>query len=97
MNPAVINVPADLLEAANGKAIHKGISTGIMIPWSYRLAAQGDLEKARWLAQRIREFPSPEVEAYLAPCKDVTNNAFQCQWPATTHSWREFAVKVPKK
>jgi hypothetical protein len=64
----------------------------LMIAWSQALAAQGDLDKARWLAARIREFRNPGADEYFAPCKDPMQaaRAFQCQPPTRVVNWREF-------
>jgi sugar phosphate isomerase/epimerase len=55
-------------------------------------AALGEVDKARWLAARIREFRTPGSDEFLAPCARPAEaaQAFQCQPPRRTYHWREF-------
>jgi O-antigen ligase len=76
------------------RAAHHLIDPQLMMAWSTYLAANGQVDQARWMAQRLREFRSPETQTFFAPCRDATSTAFQCQWPASTHSWREFGTPV---
>ena len=94
--------PAD---AALGlaRASHSLLDTRLMLAWARQLAATGQLDQARWLAQRLREFKNPEADAFFAPCVDVADGtngsngadaaaaAFQCQAPQRLHGWREFS------
>ena len=77
------------------RAPHSLLDTRLMVAWAERLAEQGQVDRARWLAQRLREFRNPESEAFFAPCKDGASTAFQCQAPQTVHGWREFAAMHP--
>jgi hypothetical protein len=77
------------------RAPHSLLDTRLMMAWAERLAEQGQVDPARWLAQRLREFRNPESEAFFAPCKDSASTAFQCQAPQTVHGWREFAAMHP--
>jgi len=63
-----------------------------MIAWAQALAAQGQLDKARWLAARVREFRNPGADEFFAPCRLATPaaEAFQCQAPRRAVPWREF-------
>jgi hypothetical protein len=74
------------------RAPHQLLDVRLMIAWSQALAAQGDMDKARWLAARIREFRSPGADEYFAPCSDPLRAAqtFQCQLPTRGVNWREF-------
>jgi O-antigen ligase len=73
------------------RAVHRLVDPLLMMNWANRLAAQGDVDRARWIAQRLRDFKRPESEPFFAPCQDADSAAFQCQWPVANHSWREFA------
>jgi hypothetical protein len=79
-------------ELAFKRAPHQLLDVRLMIAWSQALAAQGELDKARWLAARIREFRNPGADEYLAPCQDPAQaaQAFQCQAPSRVVHWREF-------
>jgi len=79
-------------ELAFKRAPHQLLDFRLMIAWSQALAAQGELDKARWLAARIREFRNPGSDEYFAPCSDaaLAPQAFQCQPPTRVVNWREF-------
>ena len=77
------------------RAPHQLLDIRLMIAWSQALAAQGELDKARWLAARIREFRNPGADEYFAPCQhpDEAARAFQCQPPTRVVNWREFVQR----
>jgi O-antigen ligase len=82
-------------ELAFKRAPHQLLDARLMIAWSQALAAQGDLDKARWLAARLREFRNPGADEYFAPCSDPAQaaQAFQCQLPTREVHWREFTQR----
>lgn len=56
-----------------------------------RYALQGDLERARYVAQRLREFDRPEAHAFFKGCDEgVAPRGFQCDPPASALGWRDF-------
>jgi hypothetical protein len=82
-------------ELAFRRAPHQLLDVRLMIAWSQALAAQGEMDKARWLAARIREFRNPGSDEYFAPCSDPLRaaQAFQCQPPTRVVDWREFVQR----
>jgi O-antigen ligase len=73
------------------RAPHYLLDTRLMIAWSQSLAAQGDLDRARHLAQRLLEFRNPASDEFFAPCKEgASPPPFQCQPPSRVVNWREF-------
>jgi hypothetical protein len=74
------------------RAPHQLLDVRLMIAWSQALAAQGEMDKARWLAARIREFRNPGADEFFAPCQqpEEAARAFQCQPPQRVVHWREF-------
>jgi O-antigen ligase len=82
-------------ELAFKRAPHQLLDVRLMIAWSQALAAQGELDKARWLAARIREFRNSGADEYFAPCSDPAQaaQAFQCQPPTRVVHWREFTQR----
>ncbi|MCW5661001.1 MAG: O-antigen ligase C-terminal domain-containing protein [Burkholderiaceae bacterium] len=82
-------------ELAFKRAPHQLLDVRLMIAWSQALAAQGELDKARWLAARIREFRNPGADEYFAPCSDPAQSTqeFQCQPPTREVHWREFVQR----
>ena len=79
-------------ELGFARAPHSLLDTRLMMAWAERLAEQGQVDQARWLAQRLREFRNPEADAFFAPCRDSAASAFQCQMPVAAHGWREFVA-----
>jgi len=77
------------------RAPHQLLDVRLLIAWSQALAAQGELDKARWLAARIREFHNTGADEYLAPCADAAeaSRSFQCQAPTRDFHWREFIAR----
>ncbi len=64
-----------------------------MIAWAKALAAAGEQDKARHLAQRLREFRNPLAKAFFAPCDEpgqVQPPPFQCQPPQVALPWSAF-------
>jgi hypothetical protein len=75
------------------EAPHYLMDTRLMIAWAKALARAGELDKARHLAQRLREFRNPQADEFFEPCDAAEGTEplpFQCEPPATTPSWREF-------
>jgi O-antigen ligase len=74
------------------RAPHQLLDVRLMIAWSQALAVEGEMDKARWLAARIREFRNPGADEFFAPCQrpEQAASAFQCQPPRRTVHWREF-------
>jgi hypothetical protein len=74
------------------RAPHHLLDVRLMIAWAEALAEQGELDKARWLAERIREFRNPASDEFFEPCAQPAEGTreFQCQAPLRSHDWREF-------
>jgi len=74
------------------RATHYLLDTRLMIAWAQSLAAQGDVDRARHLAARLREFRNPGAAPFFAPCDDpqVAEKPFQCQPPERAYDWRDF-------
>ena len=71
---------------------HFLLDTRLMMAWANGLAAQGDVERARHLAARLREFHNPASKEFFAPCDDaaVAEKPFQCEPPTRVFTWRDF-------
>ena len=96
-------VPAD--DRAFAEAPHYLMDTRLMIAWARALARAGELDKARHLAQRLREFRNPQAREFFDDC-DAPEAAespaaperrqaaepppFQCQPPAAVPDWRDY-------
>lgn len=77
------------------RAPHQLLDMRLMIAWAQALAVQGEIDKARWLAARIREFRNPGSDEFFQPCAMPAEaaQAFQCQAPQRAYHWREFVAR----
>jgi O-antigen ligase len=95
---ATTEIDPRLREHAFDRATHYLLDTRLMMAWAEDLARRGDLDRARYLAARLREFRNPLSEDWFAACDAValpiTSSPpappFQCAPPAQAHDWREF-------
>ena len=87
--------PPDSAALGLARAPHSLMDTRLMIAWAKHLAAIGETDRARWLAQRLREFRNADAKAFFAPCEGGAVAEFQCQPPEAAHGWREFAALPP--
>ncbi|MBG6079902.1 O-antigen ligase [Rubrivivax gelatinosus] len=75
-------------------ATHHLLDTRLMTAWANALAAHGELDAARHIAERLREFRNPASRDFFAACDAVAAGAagapFQCQAPQRVPDWREF-------
>ena len=92
----VSDTPAQELAAFN-IASHHLLDTRLMMAWAQAFAQAGDLERARHLAQRLREFRNAASAEFLAECdkarvQGVATLAlpFQCTPPARPLTWQDF-------
>jgi hypothetical protein len=83
------------------RATHYLLDTRLMMAWSRALAAAGQIEQARAVAQRLREFRNPQADEFFDVCEPASaaadtatttasEVAFQCEPPARAPGWREF-------
>lgn len=75
-------------------ATHYLLDTRLMMAWAKALDARGDTERARHLAQRLREFRNPASDEFFEVCKTPPPAAsappFQCQAPTQRLDYRSF-------
>ena len=85
--------PVDALSAFK-RAPHNLLDARLMIAWAKALAASGDTERARYVAQRLQEFHNEGADEFFAPCADKTTPAaalpFQCVAPTRAFSYGDF-------
>ena len=74
------------------RAAHNLLDTRLMIAWARAYAEQGDLERARHLADRLREFRNPNAAEFFAECDDASRSPrpFQCTPASQPMDWRDF-------
>ncbi|MBL8333183.1 MAG: O-antigen ligase C-terminal domain-containing protein [Rubrivivax sp.] len=75
-------------------AAHYLLDTRFTMAWAEWLAAQGQLDHARHLAARLREFRNPLSNDWFAECDAPPPpggaRPFQCEPPQRTLTWRDF-------
>jgi O-antigen ligase len=75
-------------------ATHYLLDTRLMMAWANALNDSGDVDRARHLAQRLREFRNPQSDEFFAPCKDKRSAGapvpFQCEPPLKHYDYRDF-------
>jgi hypothetical protein len=74
-------------------APHYLLDTRLMLAWAQALADAGQVDKARFLAQRLREFRNPQSDTFFKTCAapgDADALPFQCQPPQRAWHWRDF-------
>ena len=90
------------------RVTHYLLDTRLMIAWAQHLAAQGEVDSARHIAERLREFRKADAVEFFAPCQEDAGVAqvasspsprkaketqpFQCEATARVPGWREFAA-----
>jgi O-antigen ligase len=75
------------------RAPHYLLDTRLMMAWAKAFAERGDLDRARHIAQRLREFHNPASDEFFAPCDkpDAPEpKPWQCQPPSKYMDWRDF-------
>ena len=79
------------------RATHHLLDTRLMMSWAEYLAERGETDKARWLAERLREFRNPASDDFFAACDaadaDASPQPFQCDPPQRPYHWREFVQR----
>jgi O-antigen ligase len=69
------------------------LDTRLMMAWAQALNAAGDVEGARHIAARLREFRNKNSAAFFEPCDHWPSTQappFQCTPPNRVMDWRDF-------
>ncbi len=74
------------------RSSHVLLNGRLMFAWANLLNERGEVDKARYMAARLREFNLSGPKPWFAPCDDpaITAKPFQCLPPAGPVSWRDF-------
>jgi len=83
------------------RATHYLLDARLMMAWARSLAERGELDAARHIAERLREFRKTDAEEFFAPCPvaavplaastaSPASAPFQCSLPVRDPNWREF-------
>lgn len=73
------------------RAAHLICDEPLLMAWSKALAATGDIDRARFIAQRLKEFNTPQVRDWFEPCSSSAQERrpFQCQLPVSSYTLGE--------
>ncbi|MCY7316934.1 MAG: Wzy polymerase domain-containing protein [Rubrivivax sp.] len=90
--------PADPARAFDRTA-HYLLDTRLMMAWAQALAEQGQRDKARYIAARLREFGKADAEDFFGACPKAASTPapglpFQCEMPIGPLNWQDF---VPQR
>ena len=82
--------PGALAAAAAKRTAFSLIDARLLMHWSRSLEATGDLDGARYLADRLREFRNPTGDTWFAACGDAASAPLmvQCQPASAVVDWR---------
>ena len=83
------------VDRAFDRVSHYLLDTRLMIAWAKSLAARGELDAARHLAARLREFNKADAEKFFESCPQAAVPAapglpFQCELPVVAPRWQDF-------
>ena len=75
------------------RAPHYLLDARLMMAWAKALDEAGETDKARYVAQRLKEFRNEQAAEFFAPCQEPVPQAdkpFQCQQPARPLGYEDF-------
>jgi O-antigen ligase len=77
------------------RATHYLLDGRLLAAWARAYERAGDVERARWIADRLRELRPSGDDPFLTPCADpsVAVKPFQCTPATARFTWRDFVVK----
>jgi O-antigen ligase len=76
------------------RASHYLLDARLMLAWAKALHESGDTQRARYVAQRLREFNHPLAQDFFAVCDAASpatqSKPYQCEAPTTKFDFRDF-------
>jgi len=86
-----VDHPSDAMPGFR-RAPHYLLDARLMMAWARALDESGQVDKARYVAQRLREFRNDQAESFFAPCEDrgVQDKPFQCLAPRLPFDYGDF-------
>jgi len=85
--------PADAMPAFQ-RAPHNLLDARLMMAWAKALDESGDHERARYVAQRLKEFNNDQAAEFFAPCAETPHRGvplpFQCEPPSRQFGYEDF-------
>ena len=77
---------------AFNRTLHNLVDARLMMAYARSLAEHGEVDKGRFVVDRLREFRNATSQAFLDECKDESDLAqapFQCTPAEGVYGWRE--------
>jgi hypothetical protein len=75
------------------RTLHNLLDARLMMAYSRSLAEHGELDKARYVVERLREFRNSLSDSFLAACKSQLEPGeeppYQCEPPKQQYTWRQ--------
>lgn len=90
---ATSTVPPSQAMGSFQNTTHALLDTRLMVAWAKALAESGHVERARYLADRLREFHNPAADDFFAACEAApaaSPRPFQCTPAQPGLGWRDF-------
>jgi O-antigen ligase len=87
-----VDHPGEVLGAFD-RPMHHLINARLLLAYAKALEERGMTEKARYVAQRLREFRSPLSAQYFAACQSMASGQappYQCDPPASAFTFEDF-------
>lgn len=97
--PATRLKPGPEAERAARITAHHNLEANVLKAWMRSLHAMGEIDKARYLAARFREFRGEESAAlFFAECdsQPAASKPWFCQPPVGRYTHRDFEVSAPQ-
>jgi len=94
---ARVNAPDDdepsLPPEAFRRTVHNLLDARLMMAYARSLAEHGQVDKARYVVQRLHEFRTPAAKPWKAMCEAAPEagepRPFQCEAPTGAYTWRD--------
>ena len=89
---SVSTMPPSRAIGAIQRASHMTVDSRLLMAWAAALDESGDVGRARYLADRLREFHNPASEDFLGACNrsDIAETLFQCTSASEPLTWHDF-------
>ena len=87
-----VDHPGRVIDAFD-RPIHYLVNARLLLAYAKALDEQGMTDKARYIAQRLREFRSPLSKDYFAACEAAPAGPvrpYQCDPPAAVFTYKDF-------
>ncbi len=88
-----VEPPSQVLPAFR-RAPHYLLDARLMMAWAKALAGSGDVDRARWVAARLKEFRNAQTADFFAECDEARPpgeaQPFQCEPPKRDYRYEDF-------